>query len=400
LKTTDLLIILNSSSPKYRDGVEYVLPYCDHFGFPYRLWDLNTDPLPENLGDYPLFLIAHKQIDTGGVYLAQDSRKRLFEAVFNGSGLVSFDPTLALPDEPSSKEAKKLQKGSTDALQILTDHFITRNHTLPETIGLFSPMHLPGLQARAQETLIKAGEVPFLVARHFGKGRLVQWGSSDWMDSSMLGPMEHLDDIFWRSLVWAARKPFAMRGLPPLVSMRVDDVIAHGASFGQPPFYWVKEAIQNGFKPWLGLFLYNLGETAIRELQEMTLDGSVTSFPHALGRPPRSQLTEKSRRPGEVHPGPHNEPGWYYEAGALALTDDDAYDNLFISTITTTGLLLIKRLSAAWERWTAGMQATARCRSRPMRCRIGMKWARILPRTCRKSGRLIVSGNRCRSTCH
>jgi hypothetical protein len=321
-----MLVILNSSSAKYREAVEYVLPYCDHFGFPYRLWDLNSAPLPETLGDYPLFLIAHQQIDTPNVYLPKDSRKRLFEAVFNGSGLVSFDPTLALPEQPSINRGKNSRKGSTDSLEILNEHFITRNHALPETIALFSPMHVPGMQALPQETLIKAGEEPFLVVRDFGQGRLVQWGSSDWMDSTILGPMEHLDDLFWRSLVWAARKPFALRGLPPLVSMRVDDVVAHGASFGQAPFYWVHESIQNGFKPWLGLFLYNLSAAAIHDLREMTLNGSVTCFPHALGRPPRSQLTENARRLGEVHTGPHNQSGWYYEAGALELTDDDQYD--------------------------------------------------------------------------
>jgi hypothetical protein len=197
---------------------------------------------------------------------------------------------------------------------------------LAETVPLFAPMRLPGMQADPQETLVKAGEKPFLVARKYGQGRMVQWGSSDWMDSGILGPMEHLDDLFWRSLIWAARKPFAMRGLPPLVTMRVDDVIAHGASFGQAPFYWVKEANQNGFKPWLGLFLYNLTESAINDLRELTLTGSATSFPHALGRPPRSGLTENARQHNSVTAGPHNEPGWYYSPDALACTDDDLYD--------------------------------------------------------------------------
>ena len=108
--------------------------------------------------------------------------------------------------------------------------------------------------------------------------------------------------------------------------MRVDDVVAHGARVGQAPLYWVKEAIQNGFKPWLGLFLYNLTEPVIDDLRQMTLAGSVTSFPHALGRPPRSALTEKALRRGEVVAGPHNEPGWYYYADALELTDADLYD--------------------------------------------------------------------------
>ncbi len=249
-KTMQVLVFLNSSSPNYRDGLEYVLPYCDHFGFPYLLWDLNTHPLLEDIGNYPLFLIAHKLIDPHHVSLPEQSWERLFEAVYNGSGLVSFDPSLVLTKEHSFKEMKKLEKGSTDLLKILKDHFITRNHAHAETVPLFSSLRLPGMQqADPKETLVKAGEEPFLVARKFGQGRLVQWGSSAWMDSGILGPIEHLDDLFWRSLVWAARKPFAMRGLPPLVAMRVDDVIAHGASFGQAPFYWVKEANQNGFNP-------------------------------------------------------------------------------------------------------------------------------------------------------
>ena len=325
-KTMQILVFLNSSSPNYRDGLEYVIPYCDHFGFPYLLWDLNTHPLPEDIGNYQLFLIAHKHIDPRHVSLPEPSRKSLFEAVYNGSGLVSFDPTLELPGEHSLKETEKTLKGISNSLIIQVDHFITRNHTLPETIPLFSPMRLPGMQADPKETLVKAGEEPFLVARKFGQGRLVQWASSEWMDSGILGPLEHLDDLFWRSLVWAARKPFAMRGLPPLVTMRVDDVIAHGASYGQVPFYWIKEANQNGFKPWLGLFLYNLTESAINDLRELTLTGRVTSFPHALGRPPRSGLTENARRHNPVTAGPHNEQGWYYYPDALDCTDDDFYD--------------------------------------------------------------------------
>ena len=59
----------------------------------------------------------------------------------------------------------------------------------------------------------------------------MQWGSYDWMVSTVLGPVDGLDDLVWRGVVWAARKPFVMRGMPNLVTMRVDDVSG--------PFWWV-----------------------------------------------------------------------------------------------------------------------------------------------------------------
>ena len=39
----------------------------------------------------------------------------------------------------------------------------------------------------------------------------------------MFGQFQGIDDLVWRGIVWAARKPFVMRGMPPFISMRVDD---------------------------------------------------------------------------------------------------------------------------------------------------------------------------------
>ena len=65
----------------------------------------------------------------------------------------------------------------------------------------------------------------------YGSGHAVQWGSYDWMSHDVLGPLFGLDDLVWRSIVWAARKPFVMQGLPPFVTMRMDDVI--------DPSWWI-----------------------------------------------------------------------------------------------------------------------------------------------------------------
>ncbi len=145
------------------------------------------------------------------------------------------------------------------------------------------------------------------------------------MKTEYLGPLMGLDDCLWRSIVWVARKPFVMRGLPPLVTMRVDDVAGRGGIWGQSPFYWVRTAMKYGFKPWLGLFIYNLNPAAIDELRGYLLSGNVTAAPHALGRPNRSGVKELKTRDGEVIPGQDFYAGFYYNPDALPLREKD-YD--------------------------------------------------------------------------
>src|SRR5207248_2339310 len=82
---------------------------------------------------------------------------------------------------------------------------------------------------------------PFVTINKFGRGRAVQWSSYEWMSTSVLGPLDGLDDLVWRSLVWAARKPFVMRGLPNMVTLRMDDVSG--------PLWWAHIASDMGFKP-------------------------------------------------------------------------------------------------------------------------------------------------------
>ena len=65
-------------------------------------------------------------------------------------------------------------------------------------------------------TLASTGAQPFLAVTTNGAGRAVQWGTYDWMSHAVKGPMFGLDDLVWRSLVWAARKPFVMQGTAAL----------------------------------------------------------------------------------------------------------------------------------------------------------------------------------------
>lgn len=304
----NVLVLLNSTSPGFREGSEVILPYLDHLGLPYTIIDVSRSPLPAEIENYSLIVIAHRLIDPHNTRLGKAGQKSVLDAVNKGCGLVSFDPAFfGSLDLRMTQNKTRGSKAETIEIRPIP-HYITTRHPAGETLSLVQPMHVPVLDATPDAVLLNAGDRPLLIVAGIGSGRIVQWATLAWLKSSILGPLAGLDDILWRSLVWAARKPFALRGLPPLVTMRVDDVAGWGTHWQQTPLYWVRTANQYGFKPWLGLFIYNLTEPAIKELRSLIQNGSATAFPHAFGRPSRSA-----------------DDGLYYYPEALPLRSSD-YD--------------------------------------------------------------------------
>jgi len=154
-------------------------------------------------------------------------------------------------------------------------HYITARHTSGERI-VTGEMSLAGISscgALDADVPATTGNQPFLVAVRAGEGRAVQWGSIDWMSHEVKGPVAGLDDLLWRSLVWAARKPFVMQCMPPYVVMRVDD--ASG------PFWWVETAGAYGLTPWAGVFLHDMDEEESTHLSALVAEGRATVSVHA-----------------------------------------------------------------------------------------------------------------------
>jgi hypothetical protein len=172
-----------------------------------------------------------------------------------------------------------------DHLTIAGGHPISAAFENGQAVKMIATMNLAGIVPG--EVIASGDGAPFLSVNTLGDGRIVNWASMDWMHTSILGPLGGLDSLFWRGLVWSARKPFCMRGFPPIVTMRVDDVAGWGGMWQRSPLYWVEDSINAGFKPWLGLFIYNLTPNGIEQLRKMILDKDVTAVPHAFGRPPR-----------------------------------------------------------------------------------------------------------------
>ena len=278
------LVLLNTSSPLHHEAADYVLPYLDHFGIPYQEWDINHAPLPANPGEYALVVIAHPQIDPHGHQLP---RHRLLDAIEAGTGLVTFDPAFGLVRQPEQrksvrshaneasllKQAARSPAGASTPASAVTftrPHAITSRHAIGETIALAAPLHLQLFSG--DETLLAVDGCPLLAVTSLDAGRIVQWASTDWMDTHFLGPLGGLDDVAGTGHLW-----------------------------GKSPLWWVHTANRYGFKPWLGLFPYNLKEAAITELRELLLSGKATAFPHAFGRPQRGMKpTPATGKPAEA----------------------------------------------------------------------------------------------------
>ncbi len=293
--TSEVIVLLNSNSPEVSKGTQKLIPYLDHFGVPYTTADLADGHLPSDPGKPALIIISHPGIDGEDMTMTGLLEQYLKENQESGTGIVSFDPLLPSSLLSYQGDEPGLDPDVGELVFSPEGHYISYYHQPGEVKDLFGYMALPVLTAENARVLLTGNNHPLLVVtKEKGSGKIVQWTSQDWMYMSVLGPLGGLDDCLWRSIVWAARKPFTMQSIPPIVTMRVDDVVGSGRQqWGETPLYWVKTVNKYGFKPWLSLFIYNLRPEAIEELKEIVNKGSATASPHALGRPPRPESSQE-----------------------------------------------------------------------------------------------------------
>ncbi len=281
-------MLVNSSSAKYLDFQHAIQPYLDNFGVPYTVLDIASNAVGTDIGNYALIIIGHSQLDTNHVYLDATAQQNISMAVTNGTGLVNFDNDLVAGGTNRYQFMKDIfgfSFGSattgTNATFPATEplsqlHYITALHQSGGSVAFRSAMSMANITtvpSNVTAIALSSGK-PFVAIRKFGQGRAVQWASYGWMPTTILGPLDGLDDLVWRGVVWAARKPFVMRGLPNFVTFRMDDVSG--------PLTWVHIANEMGFKPWLGLFLNNISESEALDIETLTLAGNATASIHSF----------------------------------------------------------------------------------------------------------------------
>jgi hypothetical protein len=289
------VVLVNSQATDYQDFPRLIEPYLVQFGVPYQVRDLAREGPSEDLGDCALVIIGHRSLDVPHQFLSPEREQRLLAAIRSGTGLVSFDGLLAAwsdrqahPLYPFAQDIfgftyRAPEEATSIAVGGPSTHYITSQGPVPRTVTLKRPIMVAGaIPGGAARVLARAGNQPLLVSARYGKGRGVLWTSYEWTKPDVKGKLYGLDDLVWRSLVWAARKPFLLRGMPRYLAMRVDDVSGFGLGSNRHLGY-VAAANRYGLKPWLGVFIDDLCEDpeAVEALARFTRQGLATASVHA-----------------------------------------------------------------------------------------------------------------------
>lgn len=289
------VVLVNSQAPDYADFSRLLEPYLVHFGVPYTVRDVSQPDAFSDLGDCALVMIGHRGLDAPRRFLTSEHESSLIAAIKNGTGLVSFDGLLVARLEREAKAIYSYPEGilglrygeareaSEIAIGLDGAHYIANQRPVPRTVKLNAPICVPGLvPGEGVRVVARAGNAPLILAAQAGQGRAVLFASYEWVRPEIKGKLYGLDDLVWRAIVWAARKPFVIRGMPRLLALRVDDVSGFGIGANRH-LGWIETANRYGLSPWVGVFIDDLREDpeAVRRLARLTQQGLATASVHA-----------------------------------------------------------------------------------------------------------------------
>jgi uncharacterized protein YjdB len=233
----------NTSSSTPGEYQRFAERYLENLQIPYQVFDVSSTPPPSDINSRQLIVAAHS-----GLNLPASWQNAIVAAVNGGTGFVNLDFSSNIGNEAHiqtifGSTGSNLGTASTSITIPATylpggstPHYIMAlQHTFPATSGnLVYNFHDDGngvtntatstVLAGAHVTVLaKLGNDPLVAVTNYGSGRAVSFGSLDYLNGDRFGFLMGMDDVFWRSLVWAARKPFVVRGYPRLWAVQQDD---------------------------------------------------------------------------------------------------------------------------------------------------------------------------------
>ncbi|MBN1579061.1 MAG: hypothetical protein JXA89_00045 [Anaerolineae bacterium] len=228
-----------------------------HWGMPYRLHDLASGAIsPEQLAGCAAIVLAQQNL---GPALDQDTAQAIAEAVADGLGYVGGDANLGyLPISLQNVLGVHVQdvQPAVQAQTVDNAHFVSRWQGAGGDLAFCRyrfkrPLELTCVSPSMSRVrvLLESSQRPAMWVTEYGRGRVVQWALPPvlWL-RELFGHGEGLDDLLWRGMVWAARKPFAMLSMPPFSTAVVGDAI------GSHDFAWIEPLAEYGFVPHVGIF--------------------------------------------------------------------------------------------------------------------------------------------------
>jgi len=338
------LIALINSSGRLCDKLHtegFLFSGLRHCGIPYSIIDLAKRKLTKiDVDNCAGIIIAQENIIP---LLDKTSWKIILDAVNSGVGLINFDPTFC--KTPASVQ-KKLEICSepysifTNKLRVATsEHYITKyqelenlivtkkyvpvtaiktassnwNTILEAIVGkeqlIFSRHLLPGIP-------LEPSHSPALMLRSYGKGKIAFFNLNlrFWLPE-FHGHANGCDDIFFRTIVWAAKKPFITKALPRFVMLRVDDCS------GTHDFNYIEIMAKYGFIPSIACFLDKISDEHWGKLKKYQEQGIITILSHAfsyydllyfnfgVGEHSETELVDKFRREEDIFSRQKIKPG-------------------------------------------------------------------------------------------
>lgn len=223
--------------------------------------------------------------------LSTQEEREVEEAVRQGMGLLIYEQEA---DVLPAWIKKLFQYAGQSALPVQfsevhtvdNSHFICWNRWLDEVVHSDKPLTCAtGLTGQDKTALITESGESLLHTAVFGKGRVVLFPFSvDLYAMDYLGHACGADDVFFRSIVWGARKPFLTWSMSAKTGLGIDDCSGSYDHFG-----YLKVMARHGWKPYLAVFTDTIDEVAHedihkaqRVLHDGWLDGSLDIGFHAL----------------------------------------------------------------------------------------------------------------------
>ncbi|MFA5864385.1 MAG: hypothetical protein WC975_06825 [Phycisphaerae bacterium] len=315
-----VLLLIDKSQRREFDQVgPAVLNAFKHLGIPYCVRDLeNGLPSTKELLSFSCIILGQDHL---GDKLGSTGAASLRDAVKEGSGLVCLDGQLGSYSGPFfdifgvTPGLKPFLCSTIKAGRL--DHFITGTREPDDEVTPDRPVEVWPVEsskgAPEQTILLKtANNSPAVIATPFGRGRSVLFAFSLQMwTNEFLGHAGGLDDVFWKSIVWAARKPFALYAMPPFTTALVDD-----CSGSYNHFRYVDTMSQYGWIPHIEVYLEDIDRVMHHE-------------DYADSKKIKSLYDEKLAEFG-VHGLTYDHLMWFDHKNRKSLSDDELKKNFEI----------------------------------------------------------------------
>jgi hypothetical protein len=275
------VVLADSSDPVgYQRFEKAILDAIDFYQFYYSICDISHTIIDNvELKDTSLIILAQEGL---GRKLGPADWRAILKQVVSGAGLAVVDASVSSFESHLLKDLGIFSFKSANVEEIITEdswitafsaetHVCLKQPTLSQIPDDFSEEWKPFLQDGSKR--------PIALNRKLGKGRIVVFflSSGIWHDL-YLGRGCGLDGVFWRALVYAARKPFIFKGMPPFVACRVNDASGSGES----GFSYLDALNEAGFIPHVGLYIRDIERQHVGALREKFHEGKAEFSAHAF----------------------------------------------------------------------------------------------------------------------